>query len=243
MAVAKDILLFRRIYVRAKDELVPKLVVGPKSAFRIHALINSILNLVYPKDKQDAYLKNYTTTLGFTVAMASWVGDKVESFSNWETLCHEIKHALQAKKWSRVLFGYLYLWPISQGIALLLGGWVGAIWLPGWWKLVYLVSWLIVSGIHFVPQLPDPWRKRWEFQAYSISMHLRFLTSGKIEKDYIEHLVKNFHSMMYYIMEPNEEKIRKELNKLANLIQMGKSPVKDEPIVKIAEEEYKRLAA
>ena len=238
-----NILLFRRIYIRAKKELVPKLVVGPKSAFRIHVLINWILNIVYPKNKKNAYRENYTTTLGFTVAMASWVGDKVERFKNWETLCHEIKHARQAKKWSRVLFGYLYLWPISQGIVLLLGGWVGVIWVPGWWKAVYLASWLIVSGIHFIPQLPDPWRKRWEFQAYSISMHLRFLTYGTIGQKYLDHLVENFHSMMYYIMAPNEKKIREELTRLAALIESGKSPVDNEPIIKIAEEEYQRLVA
>jgi hypothetical protein len=236
-----DVRLFQAIQERAKKELVPKLRVGPKSAFAIHKLINFILNLTYPKDRKDAYLKQYNTTIGFTVAMAQNVGDNSDSFGNWRTLCHEIKHAQQAKKWTRLLFGALYLFPISLGVVLLLVGWVGVIWIPGWWKAVYLVSWLAATGIMFIPQLPDPWRKRWEFQAYSISMHLRFLVFKGIDSEYVESLVNNFHSMMYYIMAPNEDKIRKELNTLRVQILMGRSPVKDEPIVKLAEEEYAKL--
>lgn len=233
--------LFQIILIEAKKSLVPKLQVGPKKAYRLHTLINWILNLVYPKSRKDSYMKNYTTTIGFTVALASKEGDDPNSFSNWGTLCHEIKHAQQAKKWTRLLFGVLYLFPISLGVALLLVGWVGAIWTPGWWKIAYLVSWLAVTGILFVPQLPDPWRKRWEFQAYSISMHLHAMVYGGIDSRYVDALVDNFHSMAYYIMAPGENKIRQELDRLKVRILMGKSPVADEPIVKIAENAYRQL--
>jgi hypothetical protein len=47
--------------------------------------------------------------------------------------------------------------------------------------------------------------------------------------------------MMYYIMEPNREKITKQLETLAVKVTAGDSPVKDYPIVKIAEEEYARM--
>jgi TM2 domain-containing membrane protein YozV len=238
-----NVALFQAIQARAIKELTPKLRVGPKSAFWIHTAINAILNIVYPKDKQDSYLKDYNTTLGFTVAMATSHGEDARKFGNWRTLCHEIKHVLQAMKWTRVIMGYLYLWPISQGILLALLAWIPVFWVPGWWKALYLGLWLVVTGVHFIPQLPDPWRKRWEFQAYSISMHLRYLIYGRIDQAYIDALVQNFHSMMYFIMAPNEKKIREELAKLATQIEMGDSPVKDEPIVIIAEEEYKRLAA
>lgn len=238
-----NVALFQTIYDRAKKELTPKLRVGPKSAFWIHTAINWILNIVYPKDQQDSYLKNYNTTLGFTVAMATSHGDDVKKFGNWRTLCHEIKHVLQAMKWTRVLFGYLYLWIISQGIVLALVGWIPVFWVPGWWKALYLGLWLVITGCHFIPQIPDPWRKHWELQAYTISMHLYHLTHNGIPLSYIDHLVENFTSMMYFIMEPRKAKIKRELVTIANQIKAGNSPVKNEPIVVIAEEEYAKLVA
>jgi len=238
-----NVKLFKAIHDRAKKELTPKLKVGPKRAFKLHAMINWLLNLFYPKDQKDAYYKSYSTTIGNGVAMAESAGDDVSKFGNWQVLCHEIKHVLQAMKWTRPLFFFLYLWPISQGIVFLLFGWIGAIWVPGWWKALYLGLWLVTTGIHFIPQLPDPWRQHWEFQGYSISMHLYALVYGNIDQNYINRVVKNFHSMAYFIMAPNEKKIRNRVVRLSHQILIGKSPVKDEPIVKIAEEEDKKLAA
>jgi len=238
-----NVALFQTIQARTTKELVPKLRVGPKSVYRIHTLINWILNLVYPEDRRDYYLKSYNTTLGYTVAMATAHGDNATKFGNWRTLCHEIKHVLQAMKWTRVLFGYLYLWIISQGVALLLLGWIPLFWVPGWWKALYIPLWLILTGAHFIPQIPDPWRTHWELQAYTISMHLRHKVYGRIDLGYIDALVKNFTSMMYFIMEPRQAKIKRELCAIANQIERGESPVAEEPIVMIAEEEYDKLAA
>jgi hypothetical protein len=230
--------LFQAIQNRAKKELVPKLRVGPKSAFGIHKLINWFLKRVYPKDRQDSYLTNFTTTLGYTVALATSYGDQTSQFDCWETLCHEVKHALQGKKWTRVLFGYLYLWALSQGVLLALTGWIGVFWVPGWWKALYLGIWLVVTGVHFIPQLPDPWRKRWELQAYTISMHLYHLVHNGIPASEINRIADNFTSMAYFIMEPRAAKIRQELDSIASQIEAGNSPVKDERIILIAEEEY-----
>lgn len=236
-----NVLLFERIHNRAKKELLPKLRVRPKSAVWIHAVINCILNVVYPKERRDAYLERYNTTLGYTIAMATAHGDNVAKFGNWRTLCHEIRHTLQAKKWTRFLFGYLYLWPLSQGIMLALTCWLPVLWSSGWVMWATMASWLVTAGLHFIPQLPDPWRKHWEFEAYSISMHLYQLVYGEIPPQYIVALGENFHSMMYYIMEPNEAKIISQLTNLARKIDAGDSPVKDYPIVKIAEEEYRAM--
>jgi hypothetical protein len=236
-----NVLLFQKIHNRAKDELLPKLRVGPKSRFCIHTLINFVLNIVYPKKRKDSYLERYNTTLGYTIAMATRYGVNVARFGNWRTLCHEVMHALRAKKWTRFLFGYLYLWPLSQGILFALTCWLPVFWSSGWVMWVTMAAWLVIAGLHFIPQLPDPWRKHWEFEAYSISMHLYNLVHGRVDGQYIAALVENFHSMMYYIMEPNREKITKQLETLAVKVTAGDSPVKDYPIVKIAEEEYARM--
>lgn len=237
-----NVKLFQNILARAKKELNPKLRVGPKSQFGIHNLINAILNIVYPKTKKDAYLKNYNTTLGYTIAMAEYVGDDASKFGNWRTLAHEIQHAEDARKWTRVLFGFLYLWPISQGVVFLLFGWIGAIWCPGYWKLLYLMLWFVATGLHFIPQWPDPWRKHWEFKAYSISMYLRHLVNGDIPDWYIENLAKNFSSMMYYMMDPDHAGIKLELRKLASRIREGKAvEVEHLAIVQIVRSEYDKL--
>jgi hypothetical protein len=66
---------------------------------------------------------------------------------------------------------------------------------------------------------------------------------GTISMAYIDALVENFTSMMYFMMEPRQAKIKRELVTIANQIERGESPVGDEPIVVIAEEEYDKLAA
>jgi len=241
MTDTQEMELFQAILVRLKM-LNSKVQVKAKRAVWLHKAINFILNLVYPRESQDAYLKKYNTTLGYTIAMAEHQGTDPTKFRNWTTLCHEGEHAEQAKRWTRVLFGYLYLWPLSQGILLALFCWVPLFWASGWWTIPWIVGWLAIAGLHFIPRIPDPWRARWELQAYTISMHLHYLVHRKIEDEYIDQLVENFSSMMYYVMEPRREKIRKRLKDISNEIYRGKSPVKDNKIVKIAEEEYKRIA-
>jgi hypothetical protein len=234
-----DARLFHNIYSRAATELLPKLKVQPKSASSLHLLINAILNLVYPKDRRNSYLENYSTTLGYTISIAT--GQGTTSFKNWQTLCHEIVHALDAKRWTRFVFGWFYLWPLSQGALLLLTCWLPIFWAGGRALAAWIFVWALVAGVHFIPQLPDPWRKHWELRGYTVSMHLRFLTEGKITANYIEQLVDNFHSMAYYIMAPNRGAISNALYKRADLIEKGESPVRDWPIVRIAEDEYARV--
>jgi hypothetical protein len=236
-----NVRLFHSILNRAKEEISSKIVVGPKSSFRIHSVINFILNLVYPKDRKDSYLNGFTTTLGYTIAMNGYSGNDASKFGNWRVLCHEIVHVMQAKKWTRFLFGILYMFPISFGIAMLLFGWIGLLWVPGLWKLLYVAGWLALSAAMFIPQLPDPWRSRWELEAYSVSMHLRHRVYGSLDDEYLDHLVKNFNSMAYYVMEPSKDKIRSRLTSIKEKIEAGESPVKYHPIVRIAEEEYRKV--
>jgi hypothetical protein len=237
-----NVKLFQNILARAKKELNPKLRVGPKSQFGIHKLINTLLNVIYPKKRQDAYRDRYNTTLGYTIAMADGHGDDAAKFGNWRTLCHEVQHAEDARKWTRVLFGFLYLWPISQGVLFLLAGWVPTIWVPGWWKLLSLGLWLALTAVHFIPQWPDPWRKHWEFKAYGISMYLRHMVWGDISDEYIEDLAGNFSSMMYYMMDPDHNGVKLELRRLAGRIKEGKAVgVEHLAIVQIARSEYDKL--
>jgi len=214
-----------------KRGIVPKVKVGPKSSFWYHAAINVLLNLFYAKGSKDAYLTRFWTTIGYTI---SWPDDEGRSPSNWAILCHELKHAAQAARWTRPLFSYLYLWPLSQGLLILLLGWVGLPWTPGWWKLLYAITWVALAVIHFIPQIPDPWRTHWELQAYTISIFFHVQRYGRLEDWYLDGLVHNFSSMTYYMMAPRKDRIRKALKEIGDAVEARKHPVKDDPIVRAA---------
>ena len=237
-----EIKLFQNIFTRAKKELVPKLRVVPKNTCYIHVIINAILNLIYPKDKQNDYMYKYSSAFGYTVALASRYGNNVQNFSAWKVLCHELIHVVcQAKKYTRVLMAFLYMWPLSQGALLLLTCWLPIFWVSGWVLVIWIVCWILIAGLHFIPQLPDPWRHRWEVQAYSVSMYLYWMVTNRIPSEYVESIIDNLHSMNYYITEPNRGKIRIELCKIVYQIVNNISPIKYNPIVKIAREEYIKI--
>lgn len=232
--------LFQRIEARARKELVPKLRVIPKRASWLHRTINRMLNCVYRASQKNSYRDRYSTTLGYSVAMAERYGHDPKQFAAWETLCHEVQHAVQAKKLTRPLFGFLYLWPLSQGLLLLLLSWLPVFWAEGWQLALWIGGWVTVAGLHFIPQLPDPLRTRWELEAYTVSMHMYALDRNAVSYAYIQHLAKQFYSMAYYIMEPRRKKILDELTTRFARIQTGRSAVRHLPIVKIAEEEYQK---
>lgn len=247
--------LFRRFPEEAikRGLITPKLRIGLKSYRWIHRAINAILNVFYPADRKDWYLNGATTTLGFTVdfpdnIVENHVGDpnlKIGSFfignviataTVWWTLVHEFFHVRRAMKLTRPLYAWLYGWPLTQGGTLAVLCWLPIFWSHGWWRLLWIAGWLVVSGLHFIPQLPDPFRKGDELAAYTASMWAYFVRFGKIDNDYIDRLVDNFHSMAYFIMEPNKDKIRRELLDIASRIEAGTHPIKDDPLVKLMEE-------
>jgi hypothetical protein len=248
--------LFRRLPAEAikRGLITPKLRIGLKSYMWFHRGINFVLNWFYPKEKKDWYLKNTTTTLGFkidfpdTAAEATvgdsnvkvdgsvFIGQVILNATMWWTLLHELFHVRRAMKWTRIIYGWLYLWPLSQGVLLALLCWLPIFWSHGWYRVLWIVGWFIVAGLHFIPQLPDPFRKRDELEAYTASMWAFFIHYGKIDDDYLEWLIDNFHSMAYFIMEPNKDKIRRELIDIALQLEHGTHPIFNDPLVKLADE-------
>lgn len=238
LSIAAERKLFVAIYTRAKKELLPKLWITPKWVCTIHLIINTLFNLFLPKDKRDSYLNNYSTTLGYTIAMASAYS---QPYTQWETLCHEIVHALQAKKWTRFLMAFLYTWPLSQGALLLLTCWLPIFWASNGVLMYWIGCWAIIALLHFIPQLPDPWRHRWEIEAYSVSMYLYYMLRDCIPLVYTEHIAKNLHSMNYYITSNNRHNTHWQLDSIATRIIRGTSDIQNNPVVKIAVEEYNKL--
>lgn len=230
--------LFAKIVPEAKRrKLIHKrVIVGPKSTFFYHKWINWLLNLVYPESEKDSYLNRFWTTIGYDIAGPDKASYDGLNFHQYYTLIHELKHTQQRQRWTFPLFAFLYLWPLSQGALLLLTCWVPLLFGSNWITLLCMAVWLIFAAIHFIPQLPDPFRAHWELEAYTLSMYFYCVRFGKIDRDYIEYLIKNFNSMSYFIMEPRKDRIRKKLNNISVAISMGKHPVCSDPLVKLVED-------
>ena len=207
--------------------LVPSsTVVRPKKDIWYHAVINWLLNIFYPRHMKNAYRDRYWTTIGYTIAPT----DKVSADAT-DTTVHELFHVRDAWQKTRVVFGFLYLWPISQGVLLLFTCWLPLLWTSGWVFWLWFGVWLLVAGVHFIPVLPDPWRKRYELTAYTASMCLYYKRHGNLPDVYIEHITKQFTSMAYYVMEPNGKAMLKRIQKEAERIRAYNHPMLYDPLV------------
>ena len=233
---------FQRIALLAiTTGLIPKSFrVGLKSDFWYHSAINWLLNLLYPKDKQDSYLKSYWTTIRNSIGgpddKASgkyavtpqteevrkyYKSDEAMKFEAWYTLMHELMHVLQCKTWTFPLYAFLYLFPMTLGGLLLITCWLPVFWASGWVLAAWIAGWVVLAGVCFIPQLPGSWRTHWELEAYAISMYCIKHRHGVVDSSYIDHRVKSFTSMMYYMMEPREKRIREKLTNIATEINAG----------------------
>lgn len=221
-----------------------KLRVVRKNQIELFRIINRILNVVY--DKQDRFIKGFWTTLcyGFIlprVVVAAPQVDKPLVLDQWWTLAHECGHGLQAKRWTPYVFAYFYMWPLTQGVLLMLSCWVPVFWASGWSLVGWIVGWFLFGALHFIPKLPDPWRTHWEFECYCISMYYRKVRYGKIDNEYVERLVGLFTDMSYYQMASSEKRMSKKLFAARNEIERGTHAVAKHPVVVLVDEIRKDL--
>jgi len=237
----QNMLLFESIYGRIQRELLPSFRVVRKEDVAIHRFFNWVLNLFYPASLKDGYLELCSTTLAYKAALARATERKPGVFWDWMTLCHEATHGLQARRYSPALFLFLYLWPLSQGLLIFLLIGLPFIWATGWILGAWLLGWFVIAGLHFIPQWPDPYRTRFELEAYFVSLHLEYMVFGKLSWERVDSIASQFHSMAYFMMEPRQARIKRKIRTAVVAICRNQSPVKDHPIIKIAEEEYRRF--
>lgn len=226
----QDEIIFSTLIGRAKENgIVHRKVYfgGDKSQYQFHRVINFILNLFYPKDRKDAYLTSFWTTIGFQIVSPKGM----TSCDNWGTLAHELMHTIQAKRWTRAFFGFFYLWPISLGITLLFLCWLPIFWASGFYLSIWIVGWLCISSLFFIPQLPDYWRSRWELEAYMVSMCCKVIRGDRLNDSYLSQLAYNFYSMNYFIMFPNQQKVRSKIKEIAFQIENWEHPICKHPLI------------
>ena len=166
----------------------PKAKLEHKSTSWLHKTIGF---LIKPFNKN--YMKQYWTTLGFSIA--------APGKPHWPTVFHEGVHVIQAKKYSRPLFYFLYLFP--QVLALL------AILAPflGW-------AWLL--ALLFLLPIPAPFRMLFELEAYCITVAVHQWMHGSMSRMdiVINGVVKNrFKGKDYWHMWPFNWYVKKRLHK------------------------------
>jgi len=194
--------------VEAVKKYVPKFKVISKETSWFHKTIGAILKVF----GNPSYMENYFTTIGYTVAMP-----KGTTYLNWRATWHEAGHGLQAKKWTRLLFGALYLQgtPVWLVAAALLC-WPFFVWLPWWADVAFLAVFALLSFPPF-----GYWRAHWELQMYGMSLAVRHWNGYTIDEGYINDRSKEFTTGFYFWMCPFPKLVKKKLQRYHDQAQSG----------------------
>jgi len=205
----------------------PKTKVVPKATVWWHKAIAKILAIV----GNDSYLDGYWTTIGYTIYQPGKQVDK----KRWSVVPHEGGHSVQAKTWTRPLFGSLYLMgtPVWLLPALLFS-WPFFVWLPWWSGLIFTLSFLLLSFPPF-----GLCRAHWEFQMYGLSLAIQYWRGYSIDSGYIEDRARQFTGPDYFYMYPCKSSAEKKLRAYLNDAKTGK--IFDGPYGEYMKEVYKVL--
>lgn len=199
--MSKDEELFDDLIVTMR-RFSPKTTVIPKSSSKKHKLFGAVLKVF----GNPSYMEQYWTTIGFEIAQPG--GDEVNKTA-WHAIPHEGLHSYQAKKFTRFLFGMLYLLGTPVYCApVLLASWPFFAWLPWWSGLAFVLPFLAISFPPF-----GFLRAHFEFQAYGLSIAQRYWLYGEVTDDYLDNRSKQFTTSMYFWMMPFKKRVLKTLNK------------------------------
>lgn len=162
------------------------------------------------------FMTKYTTTINQTVYFPSRTYMLESPRDRAVILAHEYRHARDASRLGFFMFSFLYLFPISLvplAIALMFFNWLAGLVCA----IVVLLPW------------PAYWRKKFELEAYSITLFIvdKYLQELGINADDRKKallnqavlLNKQFTTFSYYLMWPFG--VRKALEKEVNLIISG----------------------
>lgn len=165
-----------------------------------------------------SFMTNYTTTIGSTVYFPSESFVKVRPVSAAIVLLHELVHIKDAHKFSKPVFGFLYLMP--QILAILC--------LP-----LFLLSWKIALPLVLLFAAPTPafFRMHFEKRAYLTSLYaINALGSRLNFKPLLasqeQSFIGQFKDSSYYFMWPFGN-LQKDFDDAVNKIKDGQRPYED----------------
>lgn len=165
------------------------------------------------------FMKTYTTTIGDTTYFPNSNFVNQQPISSAVIMLHELVHMYDEKRLTKVLFGFLYLFP--QVLALIC--------LP----LIFLVSWKIFLPLFVLFALPLPayFRMYFEKRAYLASLYvmqalgtrLHFSPTLKTQEVFF---LSQFRGSYYYFMWPFSS-LQTEFDQAVVNIKAGKRPYED----------------
>lgn len=175
--------------------------IKPKSSSRLMKAIGWFFSVTKISPE---FMTQYITTIGSTVYYPDAMLANPNSESMLRVAVHETVHVADSKRFSDLLFKFLYLFPQSIGLLALLS--VLAIWKTGFlWCLLFLLC---------LAPIPAPFRYWFELRAY----RTQILFSRKDDKLTDEQMVpiyewieKQLCTNLYYWTWPFPKTVRKHL--------------------------------
>jgi len=173
------------VLAKAK-EFFPDLEIKYKDESTLMKIVGRILFF------NKSFMTNFTTTLGSTIYFPNKKFEQLRPISALVILLHELVHVHDSKKWSRILFSFLYLFPLTLAVLLL--------------PFLFL-SWKIFLPLIILSLCPVPayFRMLFEKRAYLVSLYCTYQFS--IKKQFTTNLdnaavsyLSNFKDSSYYFM-------------------------------------------
>lgn len=172
-------------------KFVPEFNIKNKIDSKLHHAIACLMRFT----GNDEYMMRFWTTIGYT----AWKPNS-DQYNYPTVVFHEGRHALQSKKLTRPLMGFLYLAPqiLTPFLCLALG----------------MIEWyLFPIGLLLLAPIPAYFRMLLELDAYAVSMAVDYWRSGFISEKYVDWYIMYFTGPQYYIMWPFKNDLRKRFLK------------------------------
>jgi len=194
------------------QQYFPKLQIKYKDQSLLTKIIGKIMFF------NKGFMTDYVTTIGNTVYFPNQDFVKLRPVSSVVLLLHELMHVKDSQKFSRPLFSFLYLFPLSL-IPFLIPLFFF------WWKPA------LVLTVLFLLPLPAYFRMIFEKRAYMVSLYvvkslekrLNFTHDLIKDKDFY---IDQFHTGAYYFSWPFKS-INNEFEQALTKVESGNRPFED----------------
>ena len=183
-------------------------------AYKDESFLMKIINIILFFNKD--FMTQFTTTIGSTIYFPSRKWVDVRPLSSKVILLHELIHISDAEKYSKILFGILYLSPAILSLfaipLMVFHWWLGLIWL-----------------ILCLSPVPAYFRMKFELKAYTFSIYALYQLNKKNNynikfEQQIQFFTDQFTSSAYYYMWPFGNSIKNHLNAAYSRFQIGDRP-------------------